>query len=162
MRPSPEIIQLTEKKLVGKRLLMSFAKNRTAELWRSFMPERKLISNAVGDRLYSLQHYPTNFFNVFSPETDFEKWAAVEVTAYDDLPESMESLIVPTGLYAVFQHKGNPSEAADFFSYLFQEWLPASGYLLDERPHFEVLGEKYRNDSADSEEEVWIPVKKKG
>ncbi|MCG2612219.1 GyrI-like domain-containing protein [Flavobacterium sp. SM15] len=162
IRPTPKIVQLTQKKLVGKRLFMSFANNKTAELWRSFMPERKQILNTLTNQLYSLQDYPFNFFSEFSPETVFEKWAAIEVTDFENLPQDMESLLLPAGLYAVFQYKGKPEEATDFFNYIFQEWLPASEYLLDERPHFEVLGEKYRNDSPDSEEEVWIPVRNKG
>jgi AraC family transcriptional regulator len=34
-----------------------------------------------------------------------------------------------------------------------------SKYLLDNRPHFETLGEKYKNEDPSSEEEVWIPIK---
>ncbi|MGK2861531.1 MAG: GyrI-like domain-containing protein [Chitinophagaceae bacterium] len=47
------------------------------------------------------------------------------------------------------------------FSYIFNTWLPPSGYDLDNRPHFEILGEKYKNDDPLSEEEIWIPIKQK-
>jgi AraC family transcriptional regulator len=30
--------------------------------------------------------------------------------------------------------------------------------VLDNRPHFEILGEKYKQGSTDAEEEIWIPV----
>ena len=53
LQPRIEILQ--EKKLIGKHLTMSFADNKTGELWRSFMPYRKEITNAVGSELYSLQ-----------------------------------------------------------------------------------------------------------
>ncbi len=39
--------------------------------------------------------------------------------------------------------------------------LPNSEYELENRPHFEVLGEKYKNNDPNSEEEIWIPIKKK-
>jgi AraC family transcriptional regulator len=39
--------------------------------------------------------------------------------------------------------------------------LPNLGYTLDDRAHFEVLGEKYKNNDPLSEEEIWIPIKKK-
>jgi AraC family transcriptional regulator len=29
---------------------------------------------------------------------------------------------------------------------------------LDDRPHFEVLGEKYKNNDPTSEKEIWIPI----
>jgi AraC family transcriptional regulator len=47
-----------------------------------------------------------------------------------------------------------------FFTYIFTRWLPASGYQLDNRPHFEILGDKYKNNDPESEEEIWIPVRK--
>jgi AraC family transcriptional regulator len=39
--------------------------------------------------------------------------------------------------------------------------LPNSNYHLDDRPHFEILGEKYKNADPGSEEEIWIPIKAK-
>jgi AraC family transcriptional regulator len=47
------------------------------------------------------------------------------------------------------------------FQYIFGTWLPNSEYVLDNRPHFEILGEKYKNDDPTSEEEIWIPIKAK-
>ena len=38
---------------------------------------------------------------------------------------------------------------------------PNSDYKPDDRPHFELLGAKYKNDDPDSEEEIWIPIKRK-
>jgi predicted transcriptional regulator YdeE len=32
---------------------------------------------------------------------------------------------------------------------------------IDNRPHFEVLGDKYKNNDPSSEEEIWIPIRKK-
>jgi AraC family transcriptional regulator len=39
--------------------------------------------------------------------------------------------------------------------------VTASGYEIDARPHFEILGSKYVNADAESEEEIWIPIKEK-
>ncbi|MFT3827602.1 MAG: GyrI-like domain-containing protein [Chitinophagaceae bacterium] len=150
---------IDSKKLVGKHLTMSFTNNRTGELWRSFMPERKLIANKVGSELYSMQLYAEDHFKNFDPAATFEKWAAVEVTDHSTVPPGMETFILPGGLYAVFLYKGLPAEGAKAFQYILGTWLPVSGYVLDSRPHYELLGEKYKNDSPDSEEEIWIPVK---
>ena len=68
---------LTEKKLVGKRMIMSFSNNKTGELWKSFMPRRKEIQNNYGTELYSIQIYAPLFFNNFNPNTEFEKWATI-------------------------------------------------------------------------------------
>lgn len=157
----PKIVALHEKKLIGIRLNMSFAQNRTFEMWRSFMPRRKEIINSVGTDLYSVQIYPKMFFNNFDPGVEFEKWAATEVTDFDSVPEGMETLTVPDGLYAVFHYKGAPSAAGSTYQYIHATWLPNSEYSLDCRPHFDVLGEKYKNENPDSEEDLWIPIRLK-
>ena len=56
---------LPEKKLIGKRTIMSLANNKTGELWRSFMPLRKEIQGRTGTELYSLQLYGLGYFNNF-------------------------------------------------------------------------------------------------
>jgi AraC family transcriptional regulator len=156
---NPEIRTLTEKKFVGKRLIMSFSKNRTKNLWQGFMPRRKEIRNNIGSDLYSLEVYAPLFFDEFSPVAEFEKWAAIEVTDFGTVPEGMETLVVPAGLYAVFMHKCPASEGPKTYQYIFGIWLPYSDFLIDNRPHFAVIGEKYKNEDQDSEEEIWIPVK---
>jgi len=152
---------ISEKKLVGKRMTMSLTNNRTGELWRSFMMRRKDVANAVGTDLYSMQVYSLSYYTNFNPATEFEKWAATEVADFDDVPADMETFTLPTGLYAVFLHKGTASAGAKTFQYIFTEWLPNEAYILDNRPHFEILGGKYKNDDPTSEEEIWVPVKPK-
>lgn len=157
---SPRIEVLSEKKLVGKRMTMSLPSNKTGELWSSFMPGRKEIQNSTGTALYSLQVYDPLYFDHFSAGREFEKWATVEVTDLETVPAEMESFVLPGGLYAVFLYKGSGTDTS-IFQYIFTTWLPNSDYVLDNRPHFEVLGEKYKNGDPDSEEEIWIPVKAK-
>lgn len=154
----PQFVSIDSKKLLGICLEMSLAENRTGELWRSFMSRLKEIETRVGNNLYSLQVYDEDYFQRFDPRREFEKWALVEVKNFSVIPDEMEPFELPGGLYAVFQHKGMGTE---IFQYIFSEWLPKSDYFLDNRPHFEILGEKYKQGSPDSEEEIWIPVKSK-
>ena len=157
----PRIDTIGEKKLVGKRLSMSLSNNKTRELWQSFMSRRKEIKKVIGTDLYSMQILDPSYFNNFNPGKEFEKWAVAEVTSLDDVPSEMETFTLPSGLYAVFLHKGPASAGPKTFQYIFGTWLPESEYTLDNRPHFEILGEKYKNEDPDSEEEIWIPVKLK-
>jgi AraC family transcriptional regulator len=150
---------LSEKKLIGMRMMMSFGDNKTGELWRAFMPRRKEITNAFSNELVSMQIYPCSHdFSKFSPAAKFEKWAAVEVSNFDIVPQGMERTLLPAGLYAVFIHKGS-SRDTSVFQYILGTWLPNSEFQIDERPHFEILGEKYKNDDPESEEEIWIPIR---
>lgn len=156
----PKIETLSEKKLIGKSLRMSFADNKTGQLWGSFMPRRKELTNAIGTELYSVQLYTPLFFAHFDPHRIFEKWAAAEVSHFDLVPEGMETLVLPSGLYAVFFYKGSSLDTS-IFQYIFGTWIPNSKYDLDDRPYFEVLGEKYKNADPNSEEEIWIPIRDK-
>ncbi len=155
------IATLPEKKLVGNRMKMSFTHNTTGELWRSFMPIRNQISNPANTDLYSVEVYPPQFFNPFDPSALFEKWAAMDVEDFHAVPKEMEMITIPGGLYAVFLHKGPASAGSITYNYIFETWLQNASYLLDYRPHFALMGEKYKQDDPSSEEEIWIPIKPK-
>jgi len=158
---TPRIETSIEKKLVGKSMRMSYANYRIGELWGSFMPRRKEISNNLTNDLISMVIYePTHFAN-FNPTNEFERWAAVEVSNFDNVPEGMEAFTLPSGLYAVFLYKGTSSGISNFYQNIFTVWIPNSAYALDDRAHFEILGEKYKNNDPSSEEEIWIPIKMK-
>jgi AraC family transcriptional regulator len=155
----PQIKTLSNTKFIGKKLNFTYADYRAFELWNSFMPQRKEIQNSIGTELYNIQINPENFD--FNPSTLFVKWAAIAVSSFNFVPEGMEKLEIEKGLYAVFQYKGDQSGAAYFFNQIYTEWLPNSEFELDNRPQFEILREKYKNNDPNSEEEIWIPIKKK-
>lgn len=157
---NPTIQILSEKKLVGQSLAMSFADYKIGELWRSFMPRRKEITNNLTGDLISLAIYKPTHFADFKPTNEFERWATVEVADFDNVPHEMEPFLLASGLYAVFDYKGLSTDMS-IFQYILGTWLPSSDYILDDRPHFEVLGEKYKNNDPTSEEEIWIPIRPK-
>ena len=107
-----------------------------------------------------MQLYKPNHFADFNPTSEIEKWATVEVSDFNKVPIGMETYVLPGGLYAVFDYKGLSTDSS-IFQYIFGTWLPDSDYALDDRPHFEVLGDKYKNNDPNSEEEIWIPIKAK-
>ncbi|MEI6822727.1 MAG: GyrI-like domain-containing protein [Bacteroidota bacterium] len=156
----PRIETLIKKILIGKRIAMTFSENKTFDLWHGFMPRRKEIKNNIGTDLYSIKVYEPSYFTSFNPAKEFDNWAAVEVKDFDIVPEEMETIILKEGLYAVFNYKGLSTDGS-IFQYIYSTWLPNSDYLLDDRPHFEVLGDKYKNNDPNSEEEIWVPIKRK-
>ena len=153
----PKIITIKSKNLVGISLKMSLAESRIAELWSSFMPRLSEIKNLISSDLYSLQVYDSNYFDEYNPRLVFEQWALIEVENFDNIPSGMQSFVLSEGQYAVFLHKGMNTDNS-IFQYIYGSWLPNSVYQLDSRPHFELLGSKYKNESPDSEEEIWIPI----
>jgi len=157
MNMEPGIKILEPKKLIGIRMEMSLADNRTAILWKQFMPRRSEIKNRATGDFISMQNYGDNWN--FSPDALFEKWAAVEVTSFEEVPPDMETYLLKGGKYAVFIHNGNASEAPETMRYIFGEWLPKSNYVPDNREHFEILPEGYNPLDPEAEEEIWVPVK---
>jgi AraC family transcriptional regulator len=156
----PRIEKLEEKRLIGNRLIMSLTDNKTGQLWSAFAPKIKHIKSRVGTDKISMQVYDPSYFVDFDPNKAFEKWATVEVADFYTIPEGMEPFTLTGGKYAVFAYKGASNDSR-IFQYIFMTWLPNSAYQLDNRPHFEVLGEKYKNNDPASEEEIWIPIQNK-
>ncbi|MRT94681.1 GyrI-like domain-containing protein [Ancylomarina sp. 16SWW S1-10-2] len=154
----PRITKLNEKKLIGIRLRMSLVNNKTGELWKNFMSKHRNITNKLTNDMISMQVYNSSYYKNFKPSNEFEKWATVEVANFHIVPPGMETFTLPGGLYAVFDYKGSSTDNS-IFQYIFTTWLPNSKYEIDDRPHFEVLGEKYKNNDPHSEEEIWIPIR---
>ncbi|MEC3885350.1 GyrI-like domain-containing protein [Halobacillus sp. HZG1] len=157
----PKMIVLEEKKMVGKSIRMTLAEDATQELWKSFMPHRQSIPDRVDERLYNLKVFDQGFDpKQFHPSTPFVKWAAVEVLprTHNEDP-GMETLVLKGGLYAVFLHRGPADRFNQTLQYIFEEWLPASAYDLDDRAHFERFTIDYHPADPEAVEEVWIPVK---
>ena len=160
MNQQPRWENAPAKVFVGINASMSFDDDGTGELWRVFMPRRREITGAAGAALYSIEQFPPGFFDAFASAREFTKWAAIAVE--DDateLPLGMDRLISPAGPYAVFMHRGPVSDGPRTYGYIFNTWIPQSDCAIDERPHLAVMGPNYANDSADSEEELWIPVR---
>lgn len=153
----PKITSTPSRKLIGMQVEMSLTDNKTFQLFSTFMPRKKTILNTIGKDVFDLQIYPTNYYQNFSPANTFTKWVLVEVSNFDSIPEGMESFVLEAGDYAVFKGKG-AEDNSSIFTYIYSQWLPKSDYVLDDRPHFDILGEKHQQRNLEAEQEVWIPI----
>lgn len=149
-----EIKHLPKTPIFGESIEMSLTDNKTHELWKGFMQKLKSLNITSADK-YSIAIYPNDYYQNFSPNRRFEKWAGIKGNSAKDNFIAIEL----QGKHAVFNYKGKPSEAAPFFQKILTETIPQNGLAIDNRPHFELLTEKYLGEHPDSEEEIWIPVK---
>jgi len=157
---TPEIIKLTAKKLIGIGIQTSLAENSTLALWQKFKPLVHEVKNRENTNFYSIQIYENDFdMRKFTLKTTFEKWAAVEVQNFENIPEKLKEFNLSGGKYAVFIHKGRPEEFHKTAKFIYQEWIPNSNYKLDNRPHFEIMSKDYNPNDSNAEEEVWIPIR---
>ncbi|MDN3595718.1 GyrI-like domain-containing protein [Zunongwangia endophytica] len=155
----PKITKTQGFSLVGIATEMSFAENKTAKLWQEFIPLKMANFGKKQVDLYSVEVYKDlSFFSNFDPKQTFMKWAAIRKEDIEKIPSEFTTLEVPEGKYAIFTYKGSSTEAPQSYQQIFQHWLPASGFQLDDRPHFAIMGEKYKNNDPTSEEEIWIPI----
>ncbi len=155
----PRIEEMRPKTLVGAKMRMSLAENKTRELWQSFMLRRGEVQNRVSSDFISMQVYDEAFDGRFSPQTEFEKWAVVEVKTADPIPDGMQRFDLAGGRYLVFDSKGPASRAREIMTYIYGEWIPQSGIELDKRPSFEVLPEGYNPADPEAKEEIWIAIR---
>jgi len=157
--PTPKLIELQPKRLMGLHAQLSYAHYAVAPMWQELMPKRKDLIGLKGAELFSVQYFSPDFFQKFSPMNTFDKWVAVEIEDDAVVPAGWVEFIIEGGLYAVFSYKGDQSGAQQAFQYIFGQWLPQSGYELDDRKHFEILDHRYKKDDINSEEDIYIPVR---
>lgn len=151
---------IPEKKLIGMFIEMSIQDNKTFSLFRTFMPRKKEIQQVLNKDVLDLIVYPTDYFKQFDPTKSYKKWALVEVADFENIPKGMTPFTLAAGQYAVFTHK--PAHTGEtIFPYIYTQWLPSSAYLLEDRPHFDILNEKIQQRDPEADAEVWIPVKRK-
>lgn len=147
--------------IIGMHAIMSYTNYNAAMVWQRFMPRLKEVSHTLNRDLYSIQVFSKSYWEKFNPSATFTKWVGVPVSQIDRVPIDMDVMIIPAGRYAVFTFVGNEQMAPAFFEKIYSEWLLNSIYDLDDRPHFEILGTKYKRSDPTSEETVWIPIKLK-
>ena len=160
---APLIIDFRAMRLVGLNQQTTLDAQNPFELWRNFKKRLSEIHNRKSEVFYSIQVFndKTDFGN-FTPQTKFEKWAAVEITdVAAEIPEGMTELRIDSGKYAVFIHKGLPSEFSKTAEFIYGHWLPPAPYVLDNKPHFEVMQADYYPNDPNATEEVWVPIKDK-
>lgn len=154
---TPHLTTAPARTIIGLYRTMSLANYTVASLWQNLMPRRREITNNRSGDLISLSVYPTDYFTDFKPTNEFTRWTGIEVADFSQVPRGMSTLVVPGGLYAVFDYVGLNTDHS-VYQYIYQDWLPQSGYLLDDRPHYEILGEGYKNNGPSSRETIWIPI----
>ena len=154
---SPKIVDLKAKYSVGLKKTTSMDPEQIKSLWQEFMPQLHRIEGRKSQELIALQDFSNSDPN--NPTDLFDMWALTEVKEENAFPDSMTQFNIPEGLYAVFLLKG--TDVQGLMTFIMKDWLPHSEYKLDtNRPHFQIMGKKYKNNHPDSEEDFYIPILK--
>ena len=152
---NPTIKQTDEIKVIGLSTKTKLNESQDIlGLWKQFMPRKHELKHIVSEEFIAIQIF--NLQESGEPETEFDIWACVEVANFNAVPQSMKSFSIPSGTYAIFLHKG--MDAGLTYQKIMTQWLPNSGYKIDNRPHFQIMGANYKNGSPDSEEDFYVPI----
>ena len=92
-------------------------------------------------------------------EDGFTQYVAGFSTNADFLcPPGFIDLSIPSGLWAIFTHRGSLDNLQASNVYAYEEWLPNSGYQMRMSPHIEFYSPKSEGPETDMEMEFWIPI----
>lgn len=153
---NPTLKTIGQKHFIGLRGSMHHGQmDKIISLWKKFMPNKFKVTSTINEELIALQDYK-DFSNT---KLAFDIWACAEVSDLNYIPQGLSGLTISAGEYAIFVLKG--MDASALYRQILSEWLPNSGYEVDSRPHFQVMGKKYINNSDKSEEDVYLPIKLK-
>lgn len=123
------------------------------DLWGQFGPRMDEVQHqAEPGASYGLMEY-------FETLGQLDYMAGVSVVQAADLPPGMTQWDVPASTYAVFET--TLPATGDTFGYIYNTWLPTSGYQQLAAPYFERYGETFEPDDPASTLSIYIPVVKK-
>lgn len=155
----PKIITKPAFTVVG---LPYFGKNENQEiheLWNEFnrrMAQTGGIKNETGEAAIGLCITP----DVETTAGVFEYVAGLPVSKVEDVPEGFVVRQVPEYTYAVFAHKGDLASLHKTYEYIYETWLPQSGYQLAAKIDFEYYNEDFKDFAPESVFYIYIPIKK--
>lgn len=147
-------------RFVGKKETISnkdgFNFIRVPQIWK------ELDQNGTYDKILALSNQePGGIMGICANfnETEFDYYVA---SATDkEIPEGMDELKAPAGLWVVFECVGPMPEAIQaVWKRIYSEWFPSSGYEHAGTAEIEWYSDGDAN-AADYRSEIWIPIMKK-
>jgi AraC family transcriptional regulator len=147
----PRIVRRPALTLVGFSYRGRNQQNEIANMWRHFNMRVGDIKQVV-DR-----HIAYGVMDNYDEESgEFDYLAAVEVAPGAPIPAGMTCWHVPAQIYAVFGCA--QSSLLDTYDHIYDEWLPASAFVRDFGPEFELYDSGFDPDDPESPLCLFVPV----
>ncbi len=152
------IVEREPLKVVGMKIRTTVEENKIPELWNKFIPRMiELDEVAVPECSLGICLYEGEDFD---ESGSFSYLAGVVVKDDSIIPEGMIYHEIPKTTVAVFTHTGSLDELHETYDYIYNEWLPASGYDLAEADELEWYDSRFKFGEEDSQMDIHIPIKK--
>lgn len=129
---------------------------RIPQIWEEVFEEGSF------DRILELSNgNPTGVLGICANFREKEFDYFVASSSEKEVPEGMEELTIPAGLWVVFQCVGPmPSAIQEVWKRVYTEWFPNSGYEHAGEAEIEWYSDG-DGDAVDYVSEIWIPIIKK-
>jgi AraC family transcriptional regulator len=163
----PRLVTLTATKVVGlqRKFIHGLSPDTTAPqvigpLWLEFSPLKETVPNRVpGGPSFGLIWGGEKSTRSHPDELNY--LACVEVTSLDDIPEGMSSREMPEVPYAVVTHRGPIGKIAETLKWLYETWLPESGFEHSGLADIELYDERFGGELETSEMDYFISIRSK-
>jgi AraC family transcriptional regulator len=140
--------------VVGMRIHTKPMTQEIPELWQQFGPRMDEVAPAAEPGVsYGLMD------NLDMERGELDYMAGSPVNKVEKLPTGMTQWEVPANTYAVFE--ATLPTLGQTFGYIYNTWLPTSGYQQVPGPYFERYGETFNPDDPAAKLSIYIPVEKK-
>jgi AraC family transcriptional regulator len=151
----PKFVTKEAFKVVGMSYIGKNENQEIPQLWEVFNIRMKEVKSAEPCC------YGTCFGDVEgAAEDEFEYVACVAVEGTPDIPEGMVMREIPAHKYAVFTHHGSLKTLHDTYQYIYNTWLPQSGYELDGKFDMEMYDDDFNMDVWDNSKfYIYVAVK---
>lgn len=155
----PKIINRSEFRVVGVELRTS--KSDEIDFKQISMFWNKFFDTNLGEKILN-KKYPDTYLGYscdFRDNADYTYLICSEVEGLSSVPRGMVSKVIPASKYATFVVKGQlPEILINAWRYIYNTWLPNSGYELIDKTDFEELSLRRINLDI-PEVTICIPIK---
>ena len=155
----PAFVDREEFMVIGVEDIGKRESRNTAQIWAKFQGlitkvPKKDGSHALGITLFTkdLQEKGESRFIV-----------ANEIPVVEEIPEGMVVETIPAQKYAVFTHIGSLINIGETFQYIYGDWIVNNTRYerVPLAPEFEYYDQRFSLTSAESELDLYIPIKEK-
>ena len=91
-------------------------------------------------------------------EAQFSYMCCSGVTEFGDIPEGLQTRVLPEQHYAVFKHRGPFANVQETFKYIWGTWLPNSDFDYSPTPDLEVFPANYNSTAEDAVVDLYVPI----
>ncbi len=147
----PQLTQTSARRIVGVSAQCTF-ENASAipGLWQQFNAREEEVATAPGPA-----------YGVCCDADGagrFRYVAGMQADRDMPVPKGMDEVLIPAGLYAVFQHNGHISELPKTVQSIWNKALPENDLTVRSAPDFERYDQRFNVETGRGLVEIWIPV----